>query len=66
MSDVTQNISTTGSKTLADAAQEIQQLLKQLEQDAQGNSTAEQMLVAAKAVKQIETIPVSNNVPLLL
>ena len=57
-SDFTQDITNTEAKqTLAEAAAEIQALLKQLEQTAPANSTAEKMLVAVEAVKQIEGDP---------
>ena len=42
---------------LAEAAAEIQKLLKQLEQTNPNNTTTEQMVVAAKAVEQIEKNP---------
>lgn len=43
--------------SLAEAAKEIQDLLKQLEATNLTTSTTEQMLVAAEAVKQIESDP---------
>ena len=42
---------------LAEAAAEIQALLKQLEQTYPTNTTTEQMVVAAKAIEQIESNP---------
>lgn len=42
---------------LAQAAAEIQALIKQLEQDNPTNTTAEQMVVATKAIEQIESNP---------
>jgi hypothetical protein len=45
------------SKNLAETVVEIQQLLKQLEQTYPTSTTAEQVLVAAEAVKRIESDP---------
>ncbi|MDJ0649089.1 MAG: hypothetical protein QNJ60_10325 [Xenococcaceae cyanobacterium MO_188.B19] len=44
-------------QNLAEAASEIQALLKQLEETYPTESTANQMIVAAKAVEQIESHP---------
>ena len=44
-------------QSLAEAAAEIKQLLKQLELSYPANTTSEQMIVAAEAVKTIETNP---------
>jgi hypothetical protein len=46
-----------GQQNLAEAAAEIQELLKQLEETYPTDSTANQMVVAAKAVEQIESNP---------
>lgn len=55
--DTQHNYAAPNNQNLAEAASEIQQLLKQLEQESPTNSTAEQMLVAVEAVKQIEGEP---------
>lgn len=44
-------------QSLAQAAAEIQLLLKQLEQSYPNNTTSEQMVVAAEAIKRIESNP---------
>nr|WP_292871326.1 pentapeptide repeat-containing protein [Nostoc sp. LPT] len=44
-------------QSLAQAAAEIQQLLKQLEQTYPTTNTSQQMVVAAEAIKQIESNP---------
>ena len=44
-------------RNLAEAAAEIQALIKQLEQDNPTNTTTEQMVVATKAIEQIESNP---------
>jgi hypothetical protein len=44
-------------QNLAEAAAEIQQLLQQLELSYPVNTTSEQMIVAAEAIKKIETNP---------
>ena len=44
-------------QSLADAAAEIQKLLKQLEQSYPTSTTTEQMLVATKAIERIESDP---------
>ncbi len=44
-------------QTLAEAAAEIQKLLKQLEQTNPANTTTQQMVVAAEAIKRIEGDP---------
>ena len=58
ISDVTQNITNTEAKqTLAEAAAEIQTLLKQLEQTAPAESMSEKMALATQAIAQIESNP---------
>ncbi len=44
-------------QSLADAAAEIQKLLKQLEQSYPTSTTTEQMLLATKAIERIESDP---------
>ena len=44
-------------QTLAEAAEEIQQLLEQLSQTYPTNTTTEQMVVATEAIKRIESNP---------
>ncbi|MBD2415301.1 hypothetical protein H6H01_32230 [Nostoc calcicola FACHB-3891] len=44
-------------QSLAEAAAEIQQLLKQLEQTYPTNTTSQQMVVAAEAINRIESNP---------
>ncbi len=44
-------------QNLAEAAAEIQSLLKQLEQSYPTDTTTEQMVVAARAIEQIESNP---------
>ena len=45
------------NQNLAEAAAEIQSLLKQLEQSYPTDTTTEQMVVAAKAIEHIESDP---------
>lgn len=47
----------TEKENLAEAAAEIQALLKQLEKTYPTNTTTEQMVVAAKAIEKIESNP---------
>ena len=51
------NYSASNRQTLAEAAAEIQALLKQLAQTEPTESTSAKMIVAAKAVEQIESNP---------
>ena len=58
VSDFTQSINTPEAKqTLAEAAAEIQALLKQLEETAPAESMSEKMALATTAIAQIETNP---------
>ena len=50
-------INETEQKNLAKTAAEIQQLLEQLSQNYPTNTTTEQMVVATKAIEQIESNP---------
>ena len=51
------NLTSEQKQTLAEAAAEIQQLLEQLSQNYQTNTTTEKMALATEAIKRIESNP---------